>query len=423
MLHARLLSLPPKPLRLAQALVERPAAFLLLDGTGSSPSYLGCDPIDSHHGLEPEPDGVGLHRGDLGRAPRWVGLLPYEAMRRHERHPNAPVQDQRPPPHVQTPCWWRFGAVAEVAESVRVIGDDAGSVEHLCRLLNRAGTVAEPRVALAAPPEPAALHRRRIERALELIRAGQIYQVNLARRFELRVAGHPIAVLASLGARTRFPYCAALRVGGLDVVSSSPELFLKTDSERHVFTEPIKGTRPRGANAASDRALIQELCQSEKEAAELTMILDVERNDLGRVAKTGSVRLLRPPHVSTYPTLHHRAALLGAKLRDDCSLGELLEVMLPSGSVTGAPKIRAMQVIADLEAERRGLYTGAFGTLSHARELTLAMAIRTLTVRDGEGHYFSGGGIVADSVAEAEIEETAWKALQLVPEAIREACG
>lgn len=145
------------------------------------------------------------------------------------------------------------------------------------------------------------------------------------------------------------------------------------------------------------------------------MILDVERNDLGRVAKTGTVRLLRRPSVTTYPTLHHRAALLGAILKDGIDLETLLQAMLPSGSVTGAPKVRAMQVIAELEAARRGLYTGAFGTLSHARELTLAMAIRTLTVREGDGHYFSGGGIVADSQASAEIEETAWKALQLLP--------
>lgn len=417
MLCARLLSLPPDPLHLAQTLVDRPEAFLLLDGTGRSPSYLGCDPIDSRPGLDPEPDGVAVEGSELSRVPRWVGLLPYEAMRGLEARHGRPLFDPRNPPHARTPRWWRFGAVAEVSQTVRVIGDHPACVDHLSRLLTQRGTWVEPRVTLAAPPEPAAVHRQRIARALELIRAGEIYQVNLARRFELLVSGHPMAVLASLGARTRFPYCAAARLNGLDVVSSSPELFLKTDCERRVFTEPIKGTRPRGRDADHDRALIDELSQNEKEAAELTMILDVERNDLGRVATPGSVSLLRAPHVSTYPTLHHRGALLGARLRDDCSLERLLEVMLPSGSVTGAPKIRAMQVIAELEAERRGLYTGAFGTLSHARELTLAMAIRTLTVHDGIGHYFSGGGIVADSVADAEVEETVWKALQLVPEA------
>jgi anthranilate/para-aminobenzoate synthase component I len=224
-----------------------------------------------------------------------------------------------------------------------------------------------------------------------------------------------MALLASLGERSHFPYCAALRFGELDVVSTSPELFLKTTRRGHVYTAPIKGTRPRGRDAAEDRSLIAELSESEKEAAELTMILDVERNDLGRIATAGSVELVLAPRVTTYPTLHHRAAVLRAELRKGCGLEELLRAMLPSGSVTGAPKIRAMQVIAELEAERRGLYTGAFGTLSHAHELNLAMAIRTLTARGGVGHYFAGGGIVADSVAEQEIDETTWKALQLLP--------
>lgn len=414
MLRARLLPLKPEPLGLARALCARPESFLLWDATGASPSYLGCDPIEMRHGLDPEPQALPLCRGDLGRAPRWVGLLPYEAMRKVEARVGADFVDRRPEPHLTRPAWWRFGAVAEVTDRVRVIGDDPASIEHLCRLLEIGGSFGATQLALAQPLEAPELHRARIAAALELIAAGHLYQVNLARRFVLSATGHPLALLASLGPRARFPYCAAFRLGGLDIVSSSPELFLKTDGRR-VTTAPIKGTRPRGAHAEIDRALVRQLAESEKEAAELTMILDVERNDLGKVAEPGSVRLLRPPAVTSYPTLHHRAALLGAILRRNIDLDGLLQAMLPSGSVTGAPKVRAMQAIAELEAERRGLYTGAFGTLSQARELTLAMAIRTLTVRDGEGHYFSGGGIVADSQAAAEIEETAWKALQLLP--------
>lgn len=414
MLRARLLPVKPEPLALARTLCRRPEAFLLWDATGASASYLGCDPVEVRHALDPEPSAVSFGRGDLGGAPRWVGLLPYEAMRAQEVQTGAEEVDRRAEPHWVRPSWWRFGAVAEVTDRVRVIGDDATSIDRLCRVLIEAGSFGSTRLALQAPVEAPDLHRARIAAALELIRAGHIYQVNLARRFSLSVTGHPFAILASLGARARFPYCAAFRLGGVDVVSSSPELFLKTQ-DRRLYTAPIKGTRPRGLDAGRDRALVRELAESEKEAAELTMILDVERNDLGRVAETGTVRLLRRPSVTTYPTLHHRAALLGAILRKNVDLEALLRAMLPSGSVTGAPKVRAMQVIAELEAHRRGLYTGAFGTLSYARELTLAMAIRTLTVRDGDGHYFSGGGIVADSEPGAEIEETAWKALQLLP--------
>jgi anthranilate/para-aminobenzoate synthase component I len=147
-----------------------------------------------------------------------------------------------------------------------------------------------------------------------------------------------------------------------------------------------------------------------KERAELTMILDVERNDLGRVARTGSVRVAEPPHVVRLPSVHHRLATLEAELRDGVSRAALLASFLPSGSVTGAPKRRAMQLIRELEPHRRGLYTGVFGCIGHDGGLELGMAIRTLVSRGGVGHYFTGGGIVADSVPEREVEETLWKA-------------
>ena len=143
------------------------------------------------------------------------------------------------------------------------------------------------------------------------------------------------------------------------------------------------------------------------------MVVDVERNDLGRIARTGSVRVLGPPRVETFGSVHHRIARVTARLAPDVSRRELLEAMLPSGSVTGAPKIRAMEVIAELESARRGLYTGAVGALGHDGTLNLAMAIRTLTRRGEDAHYFAGGGIVADSVPAKEVTETRWKALQL----------
>jgi anthranilate/para-aminobenzoate synthase component I len=150
-----------------------------------------------------------------------------------------------------------------------------------------------------------------------------------------------------------------------------------------------------------------------KERAELAMVIDVERNDLGRIAVPGSVELIGRPRVITRGTVHHREATLRARLRPGLGRADLVRAMLPSGSVTGAPKVRAMEVIAALEAERRGLYTGALGAVFGDGTLRLSMAIRTLTVRDGEGHYFAGGGIVADSDPVRELEETRWKALQL----------
>ena len=143
------------------------------------------------------------------------------------------------------------------------------------------------------------------------------------------------------------------------------------------------------------------------------MVVDVERNDLGRIAETGSVKVIDSPRVVTHETVHHRVATVEASLLPHVGRQELLRAMLPSGSITGAPKIRAMEVIGQLEVHRRGLYTGAIGSLAQDGTLTLSMAIRCLSIREGEGHYFAGGGIVSDSSPEREVEETRWKALQL----------
>jgi anthranilate/para-aminobenzoate synthase component I len=305
--------------------------------------------------------------------------------------------------------------MAEISDrGVRVVGDDAAAVARLARALS-----AEPRrrgceIGAAQAPEPGALHARRIRAALELIARGELYQVNLARRFRFRVSGHPLAQLERMTQRARAPYAALIRCPEVDVISTTPELFLRLEPNRRLLTAPIKGTRPRGRDAPSDALLAVELDADPKERAELAMIIDVERNDLGRVAMTGSVRLLGPPRVVTHPSIHHRVAQVAAQLRPQLGRRELLEAMLPSGSVTGAPKIRAMDVIAELEAHRRGLYTGALGVLSQDGGLQLAMAIRTLTIQGGEGHYFAGGGIVADSDPEREVEETLWKSVQML---------
>jgi anthranilate/para-aminobenzoate synthase component I len=305
--------------------------------------------------------------------------------------------------------------VSHVRGTVRVVGESRAAVARLHGYLCRQPVLGPARMRLKSPPEPGSHHAKRIRLALDLIRRGDLYQVNLARRFELQVEGHPFDLLASLGARGRFPYAVALRLAGLDLVGTSPELFLRLEPNGQLSTTPIKGTRPRGDDPDSDRRNMRELEESEKERAELTMVLDVERNDLGRLAVPGSVRLVAPPRVTTHPTLHHRGATLQAQLRPGWTHGDVLRAMLPSGSVTGAPKRRAMEVIASLEPHRRGLYTGALGMVAYDGGMTLGMAIRTLTVENGTGHYFAGGGIVADSDPEAEVLETDWKGLQLLP--------
>lgn len=361
-------------------------------------------------------------------APRWFGLLPYEALRGDERHLQ---RDRRPAPLLDRVLWYRYGAVALVeGDGVRVEGDDPAAVDWLENALRRregSSPGPRPRLELMEPLEAAELHEARVKTALELIARGHLYQVNLARRFELRVAGHPVELLAALGSAARTCFASAGAFPEVSWVSASPELALGLDASGQLVTRPIKGTRPRGATAEEDERLARELDDSEKERAELAMVIDVERNDLGRVSETGSVRLVEPPRVVSHATVHHREATVMSRLREGVSRVELLRAMLPSGSVTGAPKLQAMELIAELEAARRGLYTGAIGSLAHDGSLRLSMAIRTLTFpgeaaspADGggaftshRGHYFAGGGIVADSDPRSEVEETRWKARQL----------
>lgn len=407
------LTVAPDALGLARGLAARPYVSLLWAKEGRV-AYLASDPIAHSHALDPEPElrlGFGFTEADV---PRWVGLLPYECRRNDMERGGHGAG--RGAPHVSEPHWVRYAAVAEISEmGVRVLGDDAAAVAALAdRLRAPATSSGQVEIAPLGAFEDPELHRIRIRRALEHIRAGNLYQVNLARRFAFHVRGSAVDVLARLLERGRPPHAAAISWGALDVIAASPELFIKTDLSGSIFTSPIKGTRPRGLDSARNAELARELDSDPKERAELTMVLDVERNDLARLARTGTVKLTVPPHVEAHGTVLHRVATLRAGLRPELTRTEILEHMLPSGSVTGAPKVSAMDLIAELEAERRGLYTGAFGYLAHDGTLELGMVIRTLTVREGEGHYFAGGGIVADSDPDREVQETLWKAEALL---------
>lgn len=411
----RPLELPTE--ELALRLSGLPGAFRLRD---EGLEVLGALPQACSAALDPEPElELDATRPPL---PRWVGLLPYEALRGAERgsarHPGglgAAACDRRPPPLSAEIRWARYGAVVLAAPgTARVVGDDPAAVSELVRALARPAAAPQlPRLTPRGPMEPDAVHADRVRAALEHIARGDLYQVNLARRSTFSVSGHPLLVQRALGPVADAPFAAALEQEGLGVVSASPELFLDLRPDRTVRTRPIKGTRPRHADPDRDRALALELDASEKERAELAMVIDIERNDLGRLATPGSVVLERPPEVVSHATVHHREAVVRASLRPEVTRAALLEATLPSGSVTGAPKLSAMELIAELEAYRRGLYTGALGYLGHDGGLRLSMAIRVLVSRDGEAHYFAGGGIVAESEPAAEVAETNWKAAQL----------
>ena len=262
-----------------------------------------------------------------------------------------------------------------------------------------------------------------VQRAREYIAAGDIYQVNLSRRFTATLGGGDApAGLADLYLRLRranpAPYAAYVGLGeGRAVLSSSPELFLELGPGGRVLTRPIKGTRPRRpGDAAFNRRMRRDLLASPKDRAELVMIVDLERNDLGRVCSYGSIRVAEPRAVEAYAAVYHTVATVEGRLHPDRSLTDLLRATFPGGSITGAPKVRAMQVIAELEPTRRSVYTGAVGFLGPrsaaepAGRCVLNLAIRTLLADWPRVHLQVGGGIVADSDPAAEFDETTDKA-------------
>jgi para-aminobenzoate synthetase component 1 len=258
-----------------------------------------------------------------------------------------------------------------------------------------------PRLGPLAADEPPERHLAAIERALEYIRAGDIYQVNLARRLSAAVLA-PGDALALHDRLPGAPWSGYLEHGDLAVVSDSPELFLRRDGDR-VETRPIKGTRARAADPA-------ELARDPKELAEHLMIVDLERNDLGRVARIGTVSVDDYARVVTLPTVHHLESTVSARLRPGVGVAELLRATFPGGSITGAPKVRAMQIIDELEPVRRGVYTGALGCIGPGDTMELSIVIRTAVIGRGALRLHVGGGIVADSIPARELVETEEKA-------------
>lgn len=251
-----------------------------------------------------------------------------------------------------------------------------------------------------------------VEHVRELIRAGEVYQVNLSQRFETPYCADPTDLYSTLRGLNPAPFSAFVDTGREQLLSSSPERFLLLEGDR-VETRPIKGTRRRSGDPTRDRRTIEELMATEKDAAELAMIVDLERNDLGRVARFGTVEVVEPARLLTCATVFHREAVIRARLAPGAGAEELLRAAFPGGSITGAPKIRAMEVIEELEGVRRGIFTGSIGWIGLDGDLDLNIAIRTLVLEQGRAHFHAGGGVVLDSDPEAEYEETLAKGLAL----------
>ena len=253
---------------------------------------------------------------------------------------------------------------------------------------------------------------RAIVRAKEYIRKGDIYQVNFTQRFSAEYSGSPAQLYLRLRKSNPGFYAGALLYSDFSILSSSPELFLKVIG-KEVITRPIKGTRARGENPEQDEVLKKELLASEKDLAELAMIVDLERNDLGRVCDYGTVRVLGYPELESYARVHHLLATVRGELASGKDKFDLLRATFPGGSITGAPKIRAMEIIDELERNVRGAYTGSIGWIGFGENLELNIAIRVMILKEGKAHFPAGGGIVYDSEPELEYKESWLKALAL----------
>jgi anthranilate synthase component I len=254
-----------------------------------------------------------------------------------------------------------------------------------------------------------------VRRSLDYIAAGDIYQANLSRLWQGRSAAplDPVSIYRRLRAANPSPFAALLRHGDFALMSSSPERLMSIQA-RLVSTRPIAGTRPRGATPQQDARIVRSLLDNEKERAEHVMLIDLERNDLGRVCVAGSVKVDEYMCVETYAHVHHIVSNVSGVLRAEVSPIQVMRALFPGGTITGCPKVRCMEIIAELEACGRGAYTGSVGYLNRDGGCDLNILIRTMTAAGGAIRFRAGAGIVADSNADAELAETRAKAKGLL---------
>ncbi len=350
-----------------------------------------------------------------------IGYFAYDLARRLERLPARAAQDIALPELAVGIYGWAIVVDHEARRAALVIHPDADC--DVPRIVD-AWTAAPPLtpaafgasflVSASVRPElDFAAYAASWARIKHYIREGDVYQVNLTQRFSAPARGHPWEAYQRLRTLNPAPYSAYFATPDGAVLSSSPERFLRVDG-RHIESKPIKGTRPRGTTPAEDAALAEELALSPKDRAENVMIVDLLRNDLGRSCAPGTVRVPRLFAVESYRKVHHLVSTVEGELAAGVGALEALRNCFPGGSITGAPKLRAMEIIEELEPSRRGVYCGAIGYVSRSGRMDTNIAIRTLVCHHGRMYCWAGGGIVVDSELEAEYAECLAKAAAML---------
>ena len=368
-----------------------------------------------------------------------VGYISYDAVRYFEKLP-TPDEDPLEAPEsifMMTTTYLVFDHVrhkikvvshAHLDGDARAAYDDATDrIDEVIRRLNTQPRLPEPNLDQPTGADvefnvTREYYDSMVEKSREYIIAGDVIQTVVSQRMSRPTSAHPFQIYRSLRAINPSPYMYYLDLDGFQIVGASPELLVQV-VDGQVAVHPIAGTRRRGRNEAEDLALEEELRNDEKERAEHIMLLDLGRNDVGRVSKPGTVRVTQTLDIERYSHVIHLVSHVTGQLQDGYSTYDALRACFPAGTVSGAPKIRAMEIIAEFEPDRRGVYAGAVGYFDLSGNMDTAIAIRTLVVKDGVAHVQAGGGIVYDSTPEFEYMETLHKAgaiLTAIDEAERE---
>jgi anthranilate synthase component 1 len=416
------------PLSRASVLLAEPTAALWLTSSGTlgargftprGPGFLEALENwwreESAHAAPPPAEGIPVVGG-------WAVFLSYELASEIEPRLELPAA---PLPWkafaLRTPC----ALVHDVLTQRVWVAAEAGAQAAMERVAADAHAAAQgvdpvsPLGIESVSEEDPAAYLERVRRAKEYVRAGDVYQANLSRPWEVRVRGAQeqpglaAALYRRLCAANPAPFAALAQWQGVAILSSSPERLVRV-SGREVDTRPIAGTRPRSRRPGGDRLEMAELAAHPKERAEHIMLIDLERNDLGRVCEAGSVRVDELMSIESYTHVHHIVSNVSGVLRAGVTPVGAVRAVFPGGTITGCPKFRCMQIIAELEGAGRGAYTGSLGYLTRDGRLDLNILIRTMTVRGRDVSFRAGAGIVADSDPERELEETRAKARGLL---------
>jgi para-aminobenzoate synthetase component 1 len=360
----------------------------------------------------------------------WIGYFSYELGRYIERLPETTIDDLQMPlirlcfydrliayDHIEDNFWLM---ALQFPNDIETSNEKLSTLE---RLLNESQNVAvkHPNAADFETIDFAQIrcnmdrdyYFKAIEKIKRYIYDGDVYQINFSQRFECDYNARPIELFHWQNHFNPSPYSAYIDAGSFHIVSASPEMFI-TITDDVISTKPIKGTRPRINDAPADTKNFSELLNSEKEQAELNMIIDLERNDVAKICEYGTRKVIQPRTIESYPTVFHAVATVAGQLRKETTFCDVLKGMFPGGSITGAPKIRSMEIIDETEPTTRGVYTGGIGFLGIDGSVCLNIAIRTIIIKNNTAFAQTGGGIVADSDPQAEWEETITKARALL---------